>query len=377
MPTRRQFLAALGSSALASAIWVPSLSTVFGPPAGTRDGDPDDPVIRGLLERQLRLWERDDEVIAVEQMRSMNPEWDFMGRTFTSLALLALVPRAPTLRRRLLAAVDRIAHRTLADLEEHGMHHFLLGYGRGRFVNPTGRSLFVDGELLLTLATRESLVHDGRFAVQQAELAAYVRRNLDAGPLGHGESYPDECWAICNAFAARALQVDAATSGRDHSAALARYLAGLDPLTEPATGMLHSEYTYAGGPQDGPEGSSLYLTAALLASIDRPRAAAQYQLARQHLLRSFLGFGYSREWRAGEVGQMDIDSGPLVPGFEASASASGLAVIGAGAFGDREALASLLASLWATAFPTWEDGTLRFAASNPVGDAAVLWGLVA
>lgn len=375
MPTRRQFLAALGSSALASAIWVPSLSTVFGPAASTLAGDPDDPVIRGLLERQLRLWERPDP--DVEQMRAVNPEWDFMGRTFTSLALLALLERAPHLRPRLLAAVDRIAERTLTTLQERGMHHFLLGYGRGRFVNPTGRSLFIDGELLTVLAKRESLVRDGRFAVQQAQLAHHVRANLEAGPLGHGESYPDECWAICNGFAAVGLLLDGRTSDRDPTEPLRRYRAGLAHLVEPQTGMLQSEYTYAGAPLDGPEGSSLYLSAALLRSIDAPLARVQYQLAQQHLLRRFLGFGYSREWRTGEAGVMDVDSGPIVPGFEASAGASGLALIGARVFGDDVALRSLLASLWATAFPTWHDGALSFAASNPVGDAAILWALVA
>ena len=73
---------------------------------------------------------------------------------------------------------------------------------------------------------------------------------------------------------------------------------------------------------------------------------------------------------------MDIDSGPVVPILGASASASGLALIGAKAFGDEGMFTHLLASLDFAGFPVQRGGTLRYAASNQVGDAVALYAMV-
>jgi hypothetical protein len=89
-----------------------------------------------------------------------------------------------------------------------------------------------------------------------------------------------------------------------------------------------------------------------------------------------LGFGYAREWPGSWVGPMDVDSGPIVPVLEISAGSSGMALVGASAFGDRAYLAALLTSLNFGGFPIEEDGQLRYAASNQVGDAVMLYAMV-
>ncbi len=60
----------------------------------------------------------------------------------------------------------------------------------------------------------------------------------------------------------------------------------------------------------------------------------------------------------------------------ASAGSSGQAILGAAAFGDREFLSSLLASLEFAAFPLKRKSGLRYSASNQVGDAVVIYALV-
>lgn len=72
---------------------------------------------------------------------------------------------------------------------------------------------------------------------------------------------------------------------------------------------------------------------------------------------------------------MDIDSGPVIPGFGASASASGLAILAAAAFDDAKYLSVLLTSLEFGGFPTKRAGRLRYQASNPVGDAVLLYAM--
>ena len=114
----------------------------------------------------------------------------------------------------------------------------------------------------------------------------------------------------------------------------------------------------------------------MLEVVDPVFARDQYDRARKGLGHSFLGFGYAREWAPACVGTMDVDSGPIVPFLEASAGASGMAVLGAAVFEDDAFLDQLLPSLEFAAFPDQVDDQLIFRASNPVGDAVLLYALV-
>src|SRR5437764_3335690 len=73
------------------------------------------------------------------------------------------------------------------------------------------------------------------------------------------------------------------------------------------------------------------------------------------------------------MGSADINSCPIIPHFNASAGARGMAFIGASAFQDEQFLASLAASLDFAAFPSRKAGRLKYCASNQVGDAALLY----
>ena len=149
-----------------------------------------------------------------------------------------------------------------------------------------------------------------------------------------------------------------------------------DRLVEPRTGMLVSEYTWRGEHLDGPEGSSIFLVAHCLQLVDATFARDQYERAREQLGVELLGFAYAREWPASLVGPADIDSGPVIPVAGASAGASGMALVGAAAFDDDEMTAGLLTSLDFAAFPIEEEGALRYAAGNEVGDAVILYSMV-
>jgi hypothetical protein len=105
--------------------------------------------------------------------------------------------------------------------------------------------------------------------------------------------------------------------------------------------------------------------------VDEAFAKDQYARARRELGASLLGFGWAREWPRGVPARPDVDSGPIVPFLDASAGSSGLALLGARAFGDAAYERELFASLELAAFP--ENG--RYRASNDVGDAVVLYTL--
>ncbi len=145
---------------------------------------------------------------------------------------------------------------------------------------------------------------------------------------------------------------------------------------EPRTGLLISSFRLDGARKDGPEGSSIWMVAHCLQLIDAAFARDQYARARRELGRELLGFGYAREWPDASRGPADVDSGPIVPLLRASPGSSGLALLGAAAFGDRDYFSALSASLDLAAFPTAEHGALRYAAGNLLGDAVVLYAQV-
>src|SRR5258706_2365825 len=90
------------------------------------------------------------------RMRGVNPERDFMSRTFTVLALANRALERSDERETLLASMDRIIDRVLRDEEERGQTHFMMAYAtRAPFVDPEGASIFVDGETLMMITARE------------------------------------------------------------------------------------------------------------------------------------------------------------------------------------------------------------------------------
>lgn len=371
----RTLLRAATVIGLACLIWIPALQLFFG-----QGADPEGRarVRERLLADQLGAWEDPEErVVRLERMRGANAEWDFMGRTFLVLALANRGLERPRERARVLPVIDAILEQTLALEAEHGQTHFLMSYvHRAPFEDASGRSVFVDGEIALMLAARQRVERADRWEAPLRERVDVVATQMRRGPVLSAESYPDECWTFCNTVALAALRVSDSSTGDDHSALLHEWVAmARARLVDRDTGLLVSSYRHDGTHLDGPEGSSVFLAAHMLTLVDPVFAREQYRLAREHLGVSFVGFGWSREWPASWEGPADIDSGPIVPVVDASAGASGMALLGAAAFDDDAWLEALHTSLAFAAFPVQDDDGFRYAASNQVGDAVLLYSL--
>ena len=354
------------------------------PAAPAEAATADSPLLTARAEkmaaRHLRLWEdaaaRGDEL---GQLRGMNPEWDFMGRTFLTLALASMALDNPAREAELLPVMDRMIADTLAYEAQHGQAGYLMAYAAYKpWINPDSRSLFVDGELALMMGARRMVEDDGRWDEEHARRIAYATDLIAGSPALMGESYPDEAWMFCNTVALAAIRIyDHLEPEADHSDLLQRWLAHARAHhIEPETGLLISSMTWDGTPKDGPEGSSIWLSAHMLQFIDPELAETQYVRARRQLGRTLLGLGYALEWPPSQPAPLDVDAGEIVPVLGASTSSSGLAIIAARSFRDDVWHAALLRSLDWTAGPTEEDGTLAYARSNQVGDAVILYGLV-
>jgi len=314
----------------------------------------------------------------VASVRAVNPEWDFMSRTFTVLGLANRALRSPPAdRARLLASIDRVVDETVKLDADAGQLHFLLDYARaGSFIDPDGRSLFIDGEILMMIAARDLVEPRTSMDGEARVRAGRVERAMRRSPSLSGESYPNECWTFCNTTALAALAMSDRAMGGDHRELSRAWLAyAKEHLLDPKTGILVSSYTYDGHVKDGAEGSSIWMSAQNLLLVDEAFAKDQYARARHELAGSVLGFGYAREWPRGEPARPDVDSGPIVPLLDASAGSSGFALVGASAFGDVAWRDELLRSLELAAFPREDESGRRYLASNAVGDAVLFYAL--
>jgi hypothetical protein len=304
-----------------------------------------------------------------------------MSRTYFVLALANMALRDETYTPQALEIMDAILDNTLEIEREQGFKHFLLGYGStGNWKMQPPRSLFVDGEIALMLAARRVVGERREYQPLLSERIDRMVAQMRRSPVLCGESYPDECWIFCNTVALAAIRMADALDGSDHSEFLKSWIeTAKRELLDPSTGLLISTFAVDGAPSPagpGPEGSSIWMACHMLQVVDPNFAIDQYQRAKKELGGTVLGFGFSREWPRAVPGTPDIDSGPVVPGLGASASASGLAILAAAAFDDTRYYAQLVTSLNFAGFPDEAGGQLQYKASNPVGDAVMLYAML-
>jgi hypothetical protein len=380
-PKAHRIVLGSGCLAAAAALWIPSVHWCFRSPELARVWTDSRvaPYARSLAARHLAFWndpgQRSREL---GDMRKSNAEWDFMGRTYFSLALANMALREPSLKAQALQIIDTILEETLRLEEKHGFYHFSMDYARNRpYADQPARSQFVDSEIALMLGARRIVEEKEAWRKPLRDRVAIMLERMKRTPSLSAESYPEECWTFDNANALAAIRIADVLEGDDHRPFFREWIANAKRLlTEETTGILVSEYTRSGSGMDGPEGSSIWMVTHALQLVDEPFARDQYERARRLLRRSICGFDVSREWPVNLRGKEDIDSGIVIPIVDASPGASGLALVGARSFGDEEYYGGLLRSLEMAAFPVRKQGMLRYQASNQVGDAVLLYSTV-
>lgn len=316
-----------------------------------------------------------------DRIRQANPEWDLLRRMYLALSFADVALSEPALSQTHLHTLDGIVDDLLRTVRTNDPYVFLLPYATAAPWRAEGRSLFVDGEVAIVLEARLLVGPRPDLEAPLAERIKAIEKSMGESPSVSGESYPNEAWTFCNTTALAALRMHDARLRTDHRKLAERWIAyAKSHLVDPSTGLLVSRYRYDGHVDEGPEGSSIFMSAHNLLLWDDAFARDQYARARDALTFSVLGFGLAREWpekqkvRAGAGA--DIDSGPIVPLLQASPGASGMALLGATAFGDRDTERDLRRSLNLAAIPqSPRSGELAYAAAGPMGNAVVLHAL--
>ena len=373
----KRILIALLVLTVATAIWLPCLHLVFAKPISDfRQAQGLSPKAQQLAARHLQLWNEPDlREKELQRMRASNAEWDFMGRSFLVWSLANMGLRDPQSKALYLKTMDQVIDETLRLEKEKGMYFFLMSYAKsGSYVMKPKRSLFLDGEIALMLASRRMLEEKPEYKTLLTQRIDLITQGLRTSPHLLLESYPNECWTFDHCVALDAIKLTDHLDGTDHSKLIHDWIdMAKRKLVHRESGLLISNYTTDGQALGGPQGSTLWMVSHCLQILDPDFARDQYERTRRELGEVTLGFGYAHEWPRSWNGPANIDSGPIFPVFNISAGSSDMAFIGASAFDDERFLKALTATLDFAAFPSRKDGRLRYCASNQVGDAAFLY----
>ncbi len=329
---------------------------------------------QALLTSNEAAWQDQDHTVAA--LHSANPEFDMLWRMFTVLAACDRALATPDEADRWLALADDMIRDTDAVATQRGQRHFLLGYADHQaWRQPEAGSLFVDGEIAVMVAARRAVRDEPWLAQLGQRWTQRVEQDFALAGNDLPESYPNEAWAFCITTALVALHINDVVEGTDHSALISRYTDRMrSDLVDASTGLIGSDWAVSGDALDGTEGSSVWWVSTGLLLLDPDLATAQYDGAHDALIGGLPGIAWSREW-PGQAHGSDIDSGPIVPFFDASPAASGFALVASSAHGDDATRARLVRAIRAADVLLRVDPRLSQMAEAPMGDAIIAFGL--
>lgn len=231
------------------------------------------------------------------------------------------------------------------------------------------RSWLLGGILSLQSPDRRNPLELELFESDCAALAAA----FDADETPFLNAYPGQAWPVDSVVAVAALRLHDQLFEPRYAATIDRWVELAQQRIDPQTGLLpHRVQPRTGALLEGARGSSQSVIARFLLEIDPTWGRAQYALFREQFVAPFLGVPGAREYPVGVSGPGDVDSGPLVFGFSASATVVTLAA--AQARGDREIAGALIPASEAVGLPFEFAGQKRYAfGALPVGDAFLVW----
>jgi hypothetical protein len=247
--------------------------------------------------------------------------------------------------------------------------------GTGRFAGqtePVNGVFWAGWSLLLAVEqARLSQAEDDREDVRRRADQLLSAFTGDAD--GFLDSYPGQAWPVDNMAAVAALaRADALVSVPGAAAAVAAWPERIAGVRDRATGLLPHKLAADGSVLEGPRGSSQALLLAFEPDVDPELAAQDYRRFVSTFVVRRIGLVGVREFPAGTAGEGDQDSGPLLIGVSASASAVALAA--AGRQHDTRLSRSLNGEAELFGVPLTWSGARRYGFGTlPVGDAFLAW----
>jgi hypothetical protein len=236
-----------------------------------------------------------------------------------------------------------------------------------------GWSLLLRSETASLDPTAVGTDERNQIAADADAVASAFEDNLDAGGSPFLVAYSNQSWPVDSVVAIAALRRADEVTGQDHGQLIDRWLRRVNDLVDPRTGLLpHQTDPKTGAVIEGSRGSSQTIIQRMWPTVDPATRSEVYRRFRTYFVATRAGFVGVREYPDGVDGAGDVDSGPLVLGFSASASA--VAIGAARANGDESLAVAILHEADVFGAPLTIGGERRYAfGAVPIGDAFLTW----
>ena len=295
-------------------------------------------------------------------------EWTFGTYLMSTLGLGQAVLAHPEQRARLAPAMQRSVERLVAAETN--------AFGTAAWGRP-GLTDLVGGEghgylgyANLALSMLRLVDSSSSQASLNDQLTDALGSRLEAAPHGLFETYPGEAYPSDIAMVAASIALHDCAVGRPERAFMPAWRARFRRYIDRDSGLLYQAAdARTGSPIDAPRGSGTAIAVYATAFVDRDLSRELYAALRRQAL-SVLGFGMMREYPAGQRGDGDIDSGPVLLGV--GVSATGFALAAARLHGDRELFTQLYRTVDLFGVPLRDARGRHFMSGGPLGNAILL-----
>jgi hypothetical protein len=313
---------------------------------------------------------------AATRMQQLFPEGYFFLHVLNGLSWVDVGLRSPARRERALTE----ARQALAALDSDA--------GRGPFspsldppygVFHAGWSNWLRGGVVRLAGGPAAAPGEAdRLAADVAALAAAFDRQLTSAGSPFLTAYPGQAWPVDSAVGIAAVRLADHVAGTGaYAELLRRWQAAADARRDPATGLLpHRVDPTNGQPLEGARATSQTVALRFLREVYPTEATRDWARFRDLFASTVPGAPGTREHPRGVDKAGDVDSGPLILGLSASASA--VALGDAVLFRDGRTAGALTGLAEATGMALEYGGQRRYLGGVlPVGDAFLAWSLTA
>jgi hypothetical protein len=295
-------------------------------------------------------------------------EWTFGTYLMATLGLAQVALLHPDERARFVPAMEQSVARLVARETNAfgsaawgnvGLEHLADGHGHGYL-----------GYANLALSMLRLLHHETRYASLSDELTEALARRLAAAPHALFETYPGEAYPSDMAMVAGSIALHDCAVGAPARAFMPAWRSAFSRYIDPDSGLLYQAASAESGRTlDKPRGSGTAISAYAL-SFASPDLSRQLFAGLRRQSSSLLGFGVMREYAAGQVGDGDIDSGPVFLGL--GVSVTGFALAAARAQRDDQLFTSLYRTVNLVGVPIADANGTHFMSGGPLGNAILL-----
>lgn len=227
------------------------------------------------------------------------------------------------------------------------------------------------GHVNLMLGCYALLVRDSRFRELHEQMSEAIARRMRRYPHRHVETYPGQNYPPDNTVSVASLSIAGKVLGESYSGLIQEWITKTKKLAQTSSGLVPFRIdTFTGKPVQFARGSNNGWNSFFLPLIDPVFAREQFFLLKKLYGKEALGFGVVKEFPSGHWFTMDCDTGPVIFGLGATASAFSIA--GAERFGDDVFRTQLLRSFELLATTITQGSRRRYAVTPVLGDAILL-----